>query len=365
MSLQCGIVGLPNVGKSTIFNALTAAGIAAENYPFCTIEPNSGVVAVPDARLAALDAIVHSQRVLPATIEFMDIAGLVRGASQGEGLGNQFLGHIRETDAIVHVVRCFDDENVVHVDGAPDPIRDVETIETELGLADLETLQKRLDRVARTAKSGDKEARAQAGLYEALIAHISEGNAARGFEVADAMRATFRECHLLTAKPILYVANVDEGALAEGNAYSTALEAHAATQKAEVLRICGQVEAELSELAEAEQIEFLESLGMNEPGLHRLIRKGFALLDLITFLTAGEKEVRAWTIRRGTAAPQAAAVIHTDFERGFIRAEVIPFDEYISKGGETGAKAAGVMRVEGKDYIMQDGDVVHFRIGGV
>lgn len=363
MGLQCGIVGLPNVGKSTIFNALTAAGIAAENYPFCTIEPNAGVVVVPDPRLQALDDIVHSKQVVPATVEFVDIAGLVRGASEGEGLGNQFLGHIRETDAIAHVVRCFEDENVTHVDGTPDPLRDVETIETELGLADLATIEKRLDRVRKTAKSGDKDAKAQAAMFEALIEHLSSGEPARSFEVAEALRPALHDCHLITAKPVLYVANVDDASLAEGNDWSRALEDHAAAVGAGTVRVCGQVEAELSELDDAEKLEFLAELGMSEPGLHRLVRAAYALLDLITFFTAGEKEVKAWTIRRGTAAPQAAGEIHSDFERGFIRAEIIAFDEYVAAGGETGAKAAGTMRVEGKDYILADGDVAHFRVG--
>jgi len=363
MGLQCGIVGLPNVGKSTIFNALTAAGIAAENYPFCTIEPNAGIVIVPDPRLQELDAIVSSKQVVPATVEFVDIAGLVRGASEGEGLGNQFLGHIRETDAIAHVVRCFEDENVTHVDGAPDPIRDIETIETELGLADLATIEKRLDRVQRTARSGDKEAKAQVGLFEGLLEHLSSGEPARSFEVADALLPAFRDCHLITAKPVLYVANVEDAALAEGNELSNALEQHAAKVGAGAIRLCGQVEAELSELEDEEKLEFLADLGMTEPGLHRLVHATYALLDLITFFTAGEKEVRAWTIRRGTAAPQAAGAIHSDFERGFIRAEIIGYDDYVTSGGETGAKAAGVMRVEGKEYILADGDVAHFRVG--
>ena len=364
MALRVGIVGLPNVGKSTLFNALTASGIAAENYPFCTIEPNSGIVAVPDARLAALDAIVHGQRVVPATVEFTDIAGLVRGASRGEGLGNQFLAHIRETAAIVHVVRCFEDPNVVHVDGAPDPDRDVETIETELALADLDTLQRRVERVARQAKSGAKEAKEALPLLEPLLAHISEGLPARSFSVSNEQRALFRSLFLLTAKPVLYVANVDEASPVAGNPYVKALEERAAAEGAGVVRVCAQVEAELAELAEDERREYLAELGLAEPGLHRLIRAAYELLDLITYFTAGEKEVRAWTIRRHTRAPQAASEIHTDFERTFIRAEVIAFDDYVACGGEAGARAKGLLRVEGKEYVVADGDVMHFRVGG-
>jgi hypothetical protein len=363
MGLQCGIVGLPNVGKSTIFNALTAAGIAAENYPFCTIEPNSGIVVVPDTRLQALDDIVHSQRVVPAVVEFVDIAGLVRGASQGEGLGNQFLGHIRETNSIAHVVRCFADENVTHVDGSPDPLRDVATIETELALADLSTIEKRLDRVQRQAKTGDKDAKAEQSLLEALLAHLSEGTPARRFAVPDALQSAFHSYHLITAKPVLYVANVDEAGLAEGNEWSEALAGHAEGEGAGSVRLCGKVEAELSELDDADKLEFLADLGMAEPGLHRLVQATYTLLELITYFTAGEKEVRAWTIRRGTAAPQAAGEIHTDFERGFIRAEIIAFDDYIEAQGEVEARNRGTMRVEGKEYVLSDGDVAHFRVG--
>jgi GTP-binding protein YchF len=361
MALTCGIVGLPNVGKSTIFNALTAAGIAAENYPFCTIEPNTGVVVVPDVRLERLQDLVHSKSVVPTTVEFVDIAGLVKGASQGEGLGNQFLGNIRETNAIIHVVRCFDDENVVHVDGDTDPGRDAETIDIELGLADLETVTKRVDRVRRVAKSGDKTARAELEFFEALSEHLSAGKPARAFEVADSMQTAFDEACLLTAKPVLYVANIDEDALADGNAHSAALESIADTNGAEVVRICGKVEAELSELDDEDKREFLADLGIKEPGLDRLIRAAYRLLELVTFFTAGPQEIRAWTIRQGTAAPQAAGTIHSDFEGHFIRAEVIPFETYIELEGEAGAKAKGAMQVEGKDYIVSDGDVIYFR----
>jgi GTP-binding protein YchF len=362
MALRCGIVGLPNIGKSTLFNALTDSRIAAENYPFCTIEPNSGVVAVPDARLARLDAIVHSARVVPATVEFVDIAGLVRGASQGEGLGNKFLAHIRETAAIIHVVRCFEDPDVVHVDGRPEPLRDVETIETELALADLDTAEKRAERARKVGKSGDKEAQAECSFFEQLVAHLSAGKPARAIEVPDAQARAFREAWLLTAKPVLYVANVDESALASGNAHSSALEAHARATGAGCVRICAKVEAELCELERGEREAFLAELGADASGLDRLIREAYRLLELISYFTAGPKEVRAWTIRRGTKAPQAAAEIHTDFERGFIRAEVIPFDDYIACNGETGAKERGKLRVEGKDYTVADGDVMHFRI---
>jgi GTP-binding protein YchF len=360
MSLKCGIVGLPNVGKSTLFNALTKAGIAAENYPFCTIEPNVGIVELPDPRLAQLAAIVKPERIVPAIVEFVDIAGLVAGASKGEGLGNQFLAHIRETDAIVNVVRCFDDPNVVHVAGKVDPVADIEVIQTELCLADLGTVEKSLSRYSKAAKSGnDKEAAKLVQVLTKAQAHLDQGKPVRTMALTDEEKALIRQLFLITAKPAMFVGNVDENGYHD-NPYVDRLREYAAKQDAPVVVICAKIESEIAEMADEDKKMFLAEIGQDEPGLNRLIRAAFQLLGLQTYFTAGVKEVRAWTIHVGDTAPQAAGVIHTDFERGFIRAQTIAFDDYIALKGEQGAKDAGKMRSEGKEYVVKDGDVLNF-----
>lgn len=360
--MKLGIVGLPNVGKSTLFNSLTKAGAESANYPFCTIDPNVGVVAVPDKRLDVLGKMYNSQKVVPAVIEFVDIAGLVRGASKGEGLGNQFLSHIREVDAIVHVVRCFKDENVVHVEGSVDPLRDIETINLELILADMDVLDRRLQKTKKSGKSGDKALIAEAAFLERLMEHLESGECARSFEIErEDEKEIFDSINLLTAKPVLYAANVSEDDAATGNAFVEQVKEFAAKEGSEVFTVCAQIEQEIAELDDDEKQMFLEELGIGESGLDKLIAASYKLLGLISYLTAGEKETKAWTITKGTKAPQAAGKIHSDFERGFIRAEIVSYDDLMACGTYTAAKEKGLVRLEGKDYVMQDGDIVVFR----
>ncbi|MEE8365431.1 MAG: redox-regulated ATPase YchF [Gammaproteobacteria bacterium] len=360
MGFKCGIVGLPNVGKSTLFNSLTKAGIAAENYPFCTIDPNIGIVEMPDHRLQQLADIVKPKKIIPTVMEFVDIAGLVAGASKGEGLGNQFLGHIRETDAIAQVVRCFENPDILHVNNTIDPLSDIETINTELLLADMESIARQTERAAKLAKSNDKEAKAKLAFMQQIQAHVEAGNSARSFAIEDHHRGWMKELHLITAKPTLFVANVSEDGF-EDNPHLDVLTRVAEAEGAEVVAVCAAIEADIAELDAEEAAEFLQEMGLEEPGLERVIHAGYRLLRLQTYFTAGPQEVRAWTIRSGETAPQAAGKIHTDFEKGFIRAEVVSFDDFIVGKGEQGAKDAGRWRLEGKDYVMNEGDVVHFR----
>ena len=362
MALKCGIVGLPNVGKSTLFNCLSKAKAQSANFPFCTIEPNVGIISVPDDRLEALSNIVKPERVMPTTVEIVDIAGLVKGASKGEGLGNKFLGNIRETNAIIHVLRCFDDDNIIHVDGSVDPVRDKDTIDMELQLKDLETLEKLREKNIRTAKSGDKAGQKILDICDKYIAHLEAGNSARSVDANDEELEVINDVHLITAKPVLYMCNVDEASVKEGNKHVAAVKEAVKGEDAEVLLIATAIEAEIAELEEIEEQEmFLEELGLEKPGVHYLIQSTYKLLNLQTYFTAGVKEVRAWTITEGTKAPKAAAVIHTDFEKGFIRAEVMAYNDYVTLGSEQACKDNGKLSVEGKDYVVKDGDIMHFR----